>query len=64
MRNLTLNLYFSIQTFIATEEAQDLVEYCLVVALLALAGVAGMRSLASGVGLAFNGVSSGLATSL
>jgi pilus assembly protein Flp/PilA len=64
MRNLTLNLYFSIQTFIATEEAQDLVEYCLVVALLALAGVAGMRSLASGVGLAFNGVSSDLATSL
>jgi pilus assembly protein Flp/PilA len=64
MRNLTLNLYFSIQTFIATEEAQDLVEYCLVVALLALAGVAGMRSLASGVGLAFNGVSNDLATSL
>lgn len=64
MRNRTLNLYFSIQTFIATDEAQDLVEYCLVVALLALASVAGMRSLASGVGLAFNGVSSGLATSL
>jgi Flp pilus assembly pilin Flp len=64
MRNLTLNLYFSIQTLIAEEKAQNLVEYCLVVALLALAGVAGMRSLASGIDIAFNGVSSGLATSL
>jgi pilus assembly protein Flp/PilA len=64
MSKLALKIFISMQTLLAREEGQDLVEYCLVVALVAFAGIAGMKSLASGINIAFNGVSSGLAGSL
>lgn len=50
--------------FFRDTDAQDLVEYSLVVSLLAFGCLAGMQSLASGISIAFHNVSSGLATSL
>jgi len=46
------------------EEGQDLVEYSLVVALIAFGATAGMSTLATGINHAFNTISSKLATSL
>jgi len=45
-------------------EGQDLVEYALTVALIAFGAVAGMQGLASEINLAFNAISTDLATSL
>jgi len=42
------------------EEGQDLVEYALVVALIAFGATAGMNSLASGLNTAFQGISTTL----
>jgi pilus assembly protein Flp/PilA len=46
------------------EEGQDLVEYALVVALIAFGAVAGMKVLASGLNNAFTTISTTLANSL
>ncbi len=51
-------------TLLRETDGQDLVEYSLVVALMAFGCAAGMQSLASGISAAFHNVSSGLATSL
>jgi pilus assembly protein Flp/PilA len=45
-------------------EGQDLVEYALTVALIALGAVAGIQGLATEINTAFNVISSDLATSL
>lgn len=58
MLNHLLGIYTAARTFILNDEAQDLAEYAMTVALVALGTVAGMQSLASGVTLAFNDVSS------
>ena len=44
------------------ENGQDLIEYALVVALIAFAATAGMNSLASGINTAFNNLSGMLNT--
>lgn len=64
MNNLLLKLYVKMQGLIDGEEAQDLVEYALVVALIALAATAGMRSLASGVNTAFSNLSTKLGSNV
>jgi pilus assembly protein Flp/PilA len=64
MSNLMIKVHFSILAWMTRDEGQDTVEYALVVALIALGGIAAMHSLASGINIAFRGVSSGLATSL
>lgn len=64
MRRLVFRILVVLQRIRDDESAQDLVEYALIVAVMAFGTVAGMHSLASGVTLAFNGVSSTLATSL
>jgi pilus assembly protein Flp/PilA len=46
------------------ENGQDLVEYALVVALIAFSAVSGMHALASGLNKAFNTISNNLFTSL
>lgn len=53
MKNMLLNLSAKIQTLMAREEGQDLVEYALVVALIAFAATAGMKSLATAINVAF-----------
>jgi Flp pilus assembly pilin Flp len=64
MNNFMLRVYCAILTWMTKEEGQNAVEYALIVALMTLGGVASMRSLASGIELAFNGVSNSLASSL
>jgi pilus assembly protein Flp/PilA len=50
-------LQMRLQSLITSEEGQDLVEYALVVALIAFAATAGMKSLATGLNTAFSNVS-------
>ena len=49
MKDKLLKLYVTIQSLLHAEEGQDLVEYALIVALIALACCAGMSSLASAI---------------
>lgn len=62
MNNLTLKMCIGFKSLVEREEGQDLVEYALVVALIAFGAVAGMSSLAAGINAAFGDISSGLLT--
>jgi pilus assembly protein Flp/PilA len=53
-------LYTRLYFLIGSEEGQDLVEYALVVALIAFGATAGMKSLAGGLTKAFQGISTTL----
>jgi len=64
MNNMLLKLYVKFQDLKNSEEGQDLVEYALVVALIAFGATAGMTSLATGINTAFSNVSSQLGTSI
>jgi len=61
---MLLKLYVKFQDLKNNEEGQDLVEYALVVALIALGATAGMSALAGGIKNAFNSVSTVLATDI
>jgi pilus assembly protein Flp/PilA len=63
MNETMLKLYIKMQNLkssLMQEEGQDLVEYALVVALIALAATAGMKTLASDINNAFSGIGSTL----
>jgi len=64
MNNLLLKVRFYCETLIANEDGQDMVEYALVVALVAFGAVLGMKGLASGINSEFNQISSTLTTDL
>lgn len=64
MNNLLINLYVKFQDLKNREEGQDLVEYALVVALIAFGATAGMGALASGINTAFTNVSTQLGSSI
>ena len=64
MKDMMLKLYVTMQNMIANEEGQDLVEYALVVALIAFGAIAGMSALSTELNVAFNSISSKIATSL
>ncbi|MFY9853671.1 MAG: Flp family type IVb pilin [Terracidiphilus sp.] len=64
MNDMLVKLYVKFQDLMNREEGQDLVEYALVVALIALGAVAGMGVLAQGINNAFTTISATLATSL
>lgn len=53
MNHLLLNVYAKVKNFVLREEGQDLVEYALVVALIAVGATAGMQSLAGSINSAF-----------
>lgn len=54
-----MNIVLCVLTRLHREESgQDLIEYALVVALIALAATAGMSSLASGINQAFSAIGS------
>jgi len=61
MNKVLLNLYLKFQELKNGEEGQDLVEYALVVALIAFGATAGMTSLAGGINNSFSAVSTKLA---
>ena len=62
MQQALSNLYPSVRNLFAREEGQDLVEYALVVALIAFGAIAGMGFLATGINNAFSGIATTLTT--
>jgi pilus assembly protein Flp/PilA len=60
MNNMLLKMYMKFQDLASREEGQDLVEYALVVALIAFGATAGMKALAGGLNTAFNNISTTL----
>ena len=64
MNNLMLKLLVKFQTLTAREDGQDLVEYALVVALVAFGATAALKTLGTGLNTAFSQISSTLNSSL
>ena len=64
MNNLLLTLYAKFQDLMNREEGQDLVEYALVVALVALGATTAVGNLGTGLSSAFITISNTLSTSL
>jgi pilus assembly protein Flp/PilA len=66
MRDFTLKLYIRMQNrieaFTRDESGQDLIEYALVVSLIALAATVSMKAVATAIGTAFTSVSTKLGT--
>jgi pilus assembly protein Flp/PilA len=55
-------LVLRLKGLLAEETGQDLVEYALVLALIAFGATAGMKALAGGLNTAFNNISTTLAS--
>ena len=69
MRNITLSLYVrfqnlrsSLRNMAADQRGQDLIEYALVVALIAFAAAAGMTTVATKINAAFTNIGTKLTT--
>ncbi len=65
MRNLILKTYIRMQTLrdvLKEEDGQDMVEYAVVMGLLALGAAASMKTLATTIGTAFTSVGTKLTT--
>lgn len=61
MRKSLLNLYVKFQGLKNGEEGQDLVEYALLVALIALVCITGVSNVATAVNTVFTNISTSLA---
>ena len=61
MNHLLLNMYVKFQDLTNREEGQDLVEYALLVCLVALAAIAGVNKMAGAITTVFGNISSSLA---
>jgi len=61
MKDKLMKIYIAMQMF-REENGQDLVEYALVVALIALAATAGMNTLAKDISNAFSAIGSTVAS--
>jgi pilus assembly protein Flp/PilA len=64
MQALGMNLYVFLRNLIDREEGQDLVEYALVVALIAFGAITGMGYLATGINNAFSNISTTLTSNV
>jgi pilus assembly protein Flp/PilA len=64
MNNLMMKMYLVAKSLIEREEGQDLVEYALVVALIAFGAITGMGYLAKGLNNAFSTISSTLTSNV
>lgn len=62
MKETLLKLSAKLQTLMLSDEGQDLIEYALVVALIAFAATAGMKQLATDINLAFTNIGTTLTT--
>jgi pilus assembly protein Flp/PilA len=60
MNTVLLRITFFLQALIEDEQGQDLVEYALVVALIAFGAITGMGYLAKGINHAFSGIATTL----
>jgi pilus assembly protein Flp/PilA len=64
MRKMLLSFFEDFRKLVSRECGQDLVEYALVVAMIAFGAVAGMRKVATAVDTAFSNVSTQLGTDI
>jgi pilus assembly protein Flp/PilA len=62
MQDKFLQLYVNVQSLVKEERGQDMIEYILVAALIALAATAGMSALASNINTAFGKIGTKLTT--
>ena len=62
MKNRFLKMAIKLESLMKDEEGQDLIEYALLVALVAFAATVGMGSLATGINAAFSGIATTLGT--
>jgi pilus assembly protein Flp/PilA len=60
MRSGFSRFIFTLRRLLEQEHGQDLVEYALLVALIAFGATAGMKSLSTGLSTAFSGISTKL----
>ena len=56
MQRFLLNQYLHLRALLADERGQDLIEYALVVSLIAFAAVAGMQTVATDINSAFTNI--------
>jgi pilus assembly protein Flp/PilA len=61
MNNLLLKFFLTLQNLASQEEGQDLVEYALLVCLIALAAITGVSKLAGAITTVFSNISASLA---
>jgi pilus assembly protein Flp/PilA len=61
MNNVLLKLYVKTLELLTREEGQDLVEYALIIALIALGSIVAINSLSAGLNTIFNNISTSLA---
>lgn len=61
MNNLFLAMYVKLNNLMKQEEGQDLIEYALVAALIAVVSITMMKSVGSAVNTVFSNISSALA---
>jgi pilus assembly protein Flp/PilA len=64
MNTMLLKLYVKFQDLMNREEGQDLVEYALVVALIALGATASMKVLATAISTEFTNISTTFSTAV
>ena len=62
MQTFLLKQYVRMQILLADERGQDLIEYALVVALIAFAATAGMDTIANKINTAFTNIGNKLTT--
>ena len=64
MKTQMFSMYLKIQSLLSREEGQDLIEYALLVALVAFGATAGMHSVANSINNAFNLIGNTLTSSI
>jgi pilus assembly protein Flp/PilA len=62
MKEKLMLRYLQLRNLISDEQGQDLIEYALVVALIALAATAGMSTVATDINAAFTSIGATLTT--
>jgi len=62
--SIVYKLHFAVRNLFTKEEGQDLVEYALVVAVIAFGAVIAMKGLSTEIKTAFNTISNNLGTAL
>lgn len=60
MKTLALKLYVKAQSLMAGEEGQDLVEYALLVSLIALGALTAISSLSTSITTVFNNITTSI----
>jgi len=64
MNDMLLKLSIKMKSLIEDEQGQDLIEYALVVALIAFAATAGMSALATSINTAFTNIGTKLTNAI